>query len=117
MLPPHFQHLHPVFSVNRLSLVLPDPIPGCQYDPPPPPTIVDGRQEYKVKEILDSCMRYNYLEYLIKGKGYDVSHNSWEVHQQVYTKSKIITFHHNHPGAAQHINAATFDCIPVRGHL
>jgi hypothetical protein len=27
-LPPHFRHLHPVFSVVKLSLAHPDPIPG-----------------------------------------------------------------------------------------
>jgi hypothetical protein len=57
-------------------------------------------------------MRYNCLEYLIKWKGYDTGHNSWEVHRQVHTRSKITTFHCNHPSKAQHISAATFYLIP-----
>jgi hypothetical protein len=28
MLPPHFQHLHPIFPVVKLSITLPDLIPG-----------------------------------------------------------------------------------------
>jgi hypothetical protein len=38
-------------------------------------------------------MRYNCLEYLIKCKGYDISYNSWDVHQQVPARPKIAVFH------------------------
>jgi hypothetical protein len=57
-------------------------------------------------------MRYNRLEYLIKFKGYDESHNQWEVHSQLHAKSKMAQFHRKYPGAACHINAAIFDSIP-----
>jgi hypothetical protein len=57
-------------------------------------------------------MCYNRLEYLLKFKGYDKSHNQWEVHTQVHEKPKIALFHHKYPGAAHHINAATFNSIP-----
>jgi hypothetical protein len=57
-------------------------------------------------------MRYNRLEYLVKWKGYDESHNQWEVHTQVHAKPKIAQFHRKYPGAAWHIDAAIFDSIP-----
>jgi hypothetical protein len=57
-------------------------------------------------------MHYNRLEYLLKSKGYDESHNQWEVHTQVHAKLKIAQFHSKYPGAARHINAAIFDSIP-----
>jgi hypothetical protein len=57
-------------------------------------------------------MHYNRLEYLLKFKGYDKSHNQWEVHTHVHAKPKIALYHRKHPGAARHINAATFDLIP-----
>jgi hypothetical protein len=92
--------------------MLPDSIPGRQPAPPLPPTLVDGEEVYEVEEILDSRMRYNRLEYLVKWKGYDKSHNQWEVHSQVHAKPKISQFHRKYPSAACHINAAIFDSIP-----
>jgi hypothetical protein len=57
-------------------------------------------------------MCYNRLEYLLKFKGYDESHNQWEAHTQVHAKPKIVQFHCKYPGTARHINAAIFDSIP-----
>jgi hypothetical protein len=96
----------------KLSITHPDPIPGRRPAPPPPTTLVDGEDEYKVEAILDSWMRHNRLEYLVKWKGYNKSNNQWEEHMQLHAKSKIAQFHRKHPGAVCHINAALFDSIP-----
>jgi hypothetical protein len=111
-LPPQLHRLHPVFPVVKLSPAPPDPILGRRPAPPPPTTLVDGEEEYEVEVILDSHMRYNRLEYLLKFKGYNESHNQWVVHSQLHAKSMIAQFHHKCPSAACHINAAIFDSIP-----
>jgi hypothetical protein len=110
--PPHFRRLHPVFPMVKLSITHPDPIPGRRPAPPPPPTLIDGEDKYEVEAILDSWMCYNHLEYLVKWKGYDESHNQWEEHTQLHAQSKIAQFHRKNPGAARHINAAIFNSIP-----
>jgi hypothetical protein len=110
-LPPHFCRLHPVFPMVKLSIAHPDPILGRHPAPPPPTTLIDGEDEYEVEAILDSRMRYNHLEYLVKWKGYDESNNQWEEHMQLHTKSKIAQFYRKHPSAACHINAALFNSI------
>jgi hypothetical protein len=79
-LPFSLRHLHPVFLVVKLLATLPDPDPGRQLAPPPPPMLIDGEDEHTVEKILNSQMRYNRLQYLVKWKGYDDSYNSWEVH-------------------------------------
>jgi hypothetical protein len=48
----------------------------------------------------------------VKWKGYDKSHNQWEVHTQLHAKPKIVQFHCKNPGAAHDINAAIFNSIP-----
>jgi hypothetical protein len=98
-LPYHFRRLHPIFPMVKLSPVPPDPILGRRPAPPPPTTLVDGEEEYEVEAILDSRMRYNRLEYLLKFKGYDESYNQWEVHTQVHAKSKIVQFHRKYPSS------------------
>jgi hypothetical protein len=73
---------------------------------------MNSEEEYEVEAILDSRMRYNHLEYLLKFKGYDESHNQWEAHTHVHAKPKIALFHRKYPGAARHINVASFNSIP-----
>jgi hypothetical protein len=111
-LPYQFRRLHPIFPTVKLSPAPPGPIIGRRPALPPPTTLVDGEEEYEVEAILDSRMCYNRLEYLLKLKGYDESHNQWEVHTHVHAKSKIVLFHCKYPGAARHINTAIFDSIP-----
>jgi len=53
-LPHRMRQLHPVFNVVKLSAAPEDPILGRKLQAPPPPTIVNGKEEWKVEEILNS---------------------------------------------------------------
>jgi hypothetical protein len=70
--------------------------------------LIDGEDKYDIKAILDSQMRCNHFKSLVKWKGYDDGHNSWQVHHQFHAQAKVEKFHHNNPGASHHINAASF---------
>ena len=48
--------LHPVFLVVKLTSALEDPIPGHHALPPPLPVLLDGKEHFKVKQVLDSRM-------------------------------------------------------------
>jgi len=56
VLPPPMRRLHPVFNVVKLSPAPNNPIVGRRWNPPPPPELVDGEEEYIVEEILNSRM-------------------------------------------------------------
>jgi hypothetical protein len=71
-----------MFPMVKLSIAHPDAIPGRRPAPPPPTTLVDGEDEYEVEAILDSQMRYNCLEYLVKWKGYIINGRSIRSYMQ-----------------------------------
>jgi hypothetical protein len=110
-LPFSLGRLHPVFPIVKLTVAIPDPIPGRKPVPPPDPILIKGVQEYEVEEVLDSRMRWNRLEYFVKWKGYDASHNCWEVFRDVHAPVLVAQFHRDHPAAPRRINAASFDSI------
>src|SRR5277367_473473 len=55
-LPRSMSRLHPVFNVVKLILAPSNPIPGHLLQPPLPPEIVNGEEEWFLEEILDSKM-------------------------------------------------------------
>ena len=46
---------------------------------PQAPVEVEGEEEYIVEEILDSHLRHNKLEFLVKWEGYTDENNSWKL--------------------------------------
>ena len=47
---------HPVFNVVKLSSAPDDLIARRCWNPPPPPELIDGEEEYIVEMILNSRM-------------------------------------------------------------
>jgi len=75
-LPPSFKiDVH--INVSQLHPYKPPTIPGQQITPQSP-VEVEGEEQYVVEEILDSCLRHNKLEFLVKWEGYMTENNLWE---------------------------------------
>ncbi len=109
---PPFMRQHPVFHVDRLSPWQGNDINGNN-PPPPKPIEVDNQLEYEVDEILDSRKYRNQLQYLVKWKGYDTGHNSWEPAPHLTHCPQLLqTFHSQHPAALRRLPATIFATLP-----
>ena len=83
-------------NISQLWPYKPPPIPGQQLTPEPPVEI-EGEEEYVVEEILDSCLRHNKLEFLVKWEGYMNKKNLWESEDNCGKVCKAIAdFYHKY---------------------
>src|ERR1700680_3632287 len=109
---PSYMHQHPVFHVDRLSPWKGNNVNG-QQPPPPAPVQIDEELEYEVETILDSRKFRNQYQYLVKWKGYDAGHNSWEpISHLTHCTELIDTFHSMHPSAPRRLSASLFTTLP-----
>jgi len=103
------KQLHPVFNVVKLTLAPEDLITEWRAEDHPLPIVIDGEAEWEVEEILDSHWHQRRFQYLIKWKGYDHEHNSWESASEVSAPELTAEFHRKHLRASRHIRRAEFD--------
>ncbi|KAF8751497.1 hypothetical protein RHS01_08596 [Rhizoctonia solani] len=68
--------IHDVFYVGLLSKA--HESPSQPFPKKPPPETIEGEEEYKVEQIIDSKQQRGKWFYLIKWKGYGPEDNSWE---------------------------------------
>jgi len=87
------RQLHPVFNVVKLSAAPEDPILERKLQAPPPPIVVDGEEEWKVEEILDSRWYRRKFQFLVKWKGFSREHNSWEVASNVKAPDLVTEYY------------------------
>ena len=79
----------------------------------PPPDLIDGVEEYKVEQILDSrCHgRGRKVQYLVKWKGYPDSDNQWVNWDDMHADEALEVFKKHHPTAITHIRAVLQDAF------
>jgi hypothetical protein len=71
-LPLSMKGVHNVFPIVKLELRHEDPITGRHPEPPPPPDIIDGEEEWEIEKIVNSRFygRWKKFQYQVKWKGY-----------------------------------------------
>jgi len=106
-LPHGMRQLYPVFNVMKLSATLEDLILGRKPQAPPPPIVVDGKEEWEVEEILDSRWHWRRFQFLVKWKGFSREHNP----SDVKAPDLIAEYYRKHPAAPRHICWTDFDAI------
>ena len=107
--------IHDNIHVNRLSPWKGNEVNGI-LPPPPEPEIVEGEEFYEVEKILDSRLfgRWKKLQFLVRWKGYDEGHDSWEHEDNVVGSAdeEVEEFYKAHPNAPRKISAAIFHSLP-----
>jgi hypothetical protein len=68
---------HPVFHASKFIWYHHNTIGKCK-PTNPPPLQIEGHDKFEVEAILDSKVHYHKVKYLVKQKGYDHLHDSWE---------------------------------------
>ena len=80
----------------KLTLASDDPIRSRHRTMPP---LVEGKEEYIVKEVLNSRLFHQKIQYLVKWEGYGVEHNTWEYLDHLNNApDKVTRFYIRHPG-------------------
>jgi hypothetical protein len=104
-LPKTWKKIHPVFNEKFLSPFTPAQYPSQQLPKPVPPIIVEGFEEYKIDELMDSKFSQGKLQYLIKWKDYPNRIDwTWEPKNKILPDNRN-EFHEKHPSAPQRITA------------
>ena len=93
---PASMKIHPVFHVSRVKPVsessLMPPAPA-----PPPPEIVDGHPQWKVRRLMDVRRRGRGFQYLVDWEGYGVEERSWVSRQLIMDPGLLTEFYRRHP--------------------
>src|SRR3954463_2008038 len=80
---PDTLHIHPVFHISQLKKYKENPEEFSERKKIPPTSIwIEDKEEFEVEQILDKRIkrkgRGQWIEYLVKWKGYEDYDNSWE---------------------------------------
>ena len=77
-----------------------------------PPNLIDGAQEYEVETLLAHRQQGQQRQYLVKWKGYDASHNTWEPARNLVNAEESLKEY------KRQWNLWTLPCLPLHSlHL
>jgi hypothetical protein len=95
--------IHDVFHVDLLTPYIETEFHSPNYTRPPP-DLVQGEEEYKVKKVLNSRQhgRGHKVQYLVKWKGYPDSDNEWVNWDDMHADQALEEFKQCHPLSITH---------------
>ncbi|MBW0511064.1 hypothetical protein O181_050779 [Austropuccinia psidii MF-1] len=98
-LPLQWNSVHPVFHVSLLEPVNKSSIPN-QNQLPPPPILVEEKEEWEVDQVLDSNLKRGKLWYLVEWKGFseDPERTNWKPASNLTNSPELVKdFHSLYP--------------------
>ena len=89
--------IHPVFHASLLSPYRENGVHGKNF-PVPPPDLIDGKEEYKIKKIIRHRGPLPSQSFLIQWKGYSAEEDSWVPECALkHAKSALTSYKKLHP--------------------
>ena len=82
----------PRIGVQRADQVATDtaaPVRRIDHEPPHPPTVIEGSDEYEIEKIIDHEDRHNGRRYLVHWLGYPNSDDEW-IHEGNIAAKELI---------------------------
>jgi len=106
--------IHDVFHIDLLMPYWETDLHGSNYSRLAP-DLINNREEYKVKKILDSQQfgRRHKKQYLVKWKGYPDSDNEWVDHKDVHAPEAIREFKNSNTTPCGHIRQGMMSKYPI----
>jgi hypothetical protein len=89
---PQQWRIHPVFHACLLSPYKENEIHGTNYLRPPP-DLIKGQSEYKVKAIISHRRQGRGHAYLIKWRGYSTAENTWEPERNLLNAKDVLSLY------------------------
>jgi hypothetical protein len=89
-LPTTWGRVHPVINESFLSKYHPPEAEHQHRPAPPPPDIIDETPEYEVEKVIGERKKRGGVHYLVKWKGYETEHNTWEPKQNLKNAQEAI---------------------------
>ena len=86
--------MHNVFHVDLLIPYHETDAYGEQYSQPPP-ELIDGQEEYIMKEILNDDIHWCKKRYLVKWQGYPLFTNEWVYTKDLHAPELLAEYHHS----------------------
>jgi len=78
---------------------------------------VEGKQEFAVEAIIDTCLRCDNLEFLVQWEGFIPDHNTWEPASHVENaKEKVDRFYKKNLGAPRKLRKVWFEKLIFKSY-
>ena len=104
-----------MFNTVKLRPYVPDPIPGRNVHPRPPPVVDGNEPEWEIEFIKDSKWIRGRLHFLIKWQGYPQEESTWEPADNLTNANHSIRdFYARHPSAPRRINMMQFSSLSFK---